>query len=89
MKYPLYWNQTSDGDVAWLRTGGLAVEANLIAKNNVVEFVFYDSGNKYVCRREFPSPNGAKNFAIKFGRIMKQLDRQSSVPLPKTFEEFK
>jgi hypothetical protein len=87
MNYPTYWNQ--DGDTFWLETGGPIISATLTVQSNTVEFEFYDGEQRYSRRREFPNPVRAKNWACKFGRFMRQLDQQNSVPLPRTFEEFK
>ncbi len=88
MTYPLYWNL--DGNTYWLGTGGPIIDATLAVceNDNIVEFYFYDGNRRYSNKREFSNSNRAKNFAIRFGRLMRKLDRQNSVPTLATFDEF-
>ncbi len=86
MTYPLYWTQESN--TFWLETGGPIVNATLAVRDNIVEFAFYDGSRRHSSRREFPNLKRARNFAVKFGRLMRKLDQRNAVPVPATFDEF-
>jgi hypothetical protein len=75
--YPTYWYELEG--IYWLETKAGDLSTCLVIKGNFVEFEFYN-GRKFESRvRQFSSPDKARDFAIRFGRLMRRLEKSRAV----------